>query len=414
MRTPQRVAVTGLGVLAANGIGKEPFWDSLLAGVSGVGPITLFDPRDCPCKIAGEVKEFDPSRFIEPRHKPHRMSRCTQLAVAAAKLALEDSGLGRRDLAAAFPLPLILGVSTSAPDMWEKHRLQIERRGPANGPPYIIGAFMPHAAVNAIARCLEIETRPITMASACTAGMDAIGAAAELIRTGQADVAIAGGADAAITFTSVTSFFACGLVSATSQEPEKASRPFDRRRECGILAEGAAVLVLENLDHARARGGRPYLEIAGCAMNTDSNPERPGAGLEETMTMALANAGCYPDTIDYINAQAPGDPLLDCIEVEAIKSVFCNHAYRIPVSSIKGNTGNPLAAGGVNQVAACGLIFLNGLIPPVANLEEPDPACDLDLVRGAPRAATLSRTLINNHGLGGRNFSMVVERTTGP
>jgi len=402
--------VTGIGVVAPNGIGKDAFWASLLEGRSGVGPITLFDATDTPCKAAGEVRDFKPTDFIDPAMKPRRMSRCTQLAVAAARLALEDSGLEAAQLARHFPMPLVMGVSTSAPDMWEQHHLQIEKRGAANGPPYIIGAFMPHAAVNAISACLGLQTQPLTMSSACAAGMDAVGAATEQIQSGRADVAMAGGADAPISYTAFTSFAACGLISADVTDPRTASRPFDRRRVCGVISEGAAVVVLENMNHARARGARPYLEIKGYAMNADPDPGLPGSGLAGTMKMALANAGRHAARVDYVNAHGPGHPVLDRVETNMIKAALGQRASRIPVSSIKGHIGNPLAAGGVLQLAACALIIRHRRIPPTANLEEPDPACDLDYVAGRPRAAVLDCVVINSHGLGGRNGSMVVER----
>ncbi len=410
MSRAQRVVVTGIGVVAPNGIGKEVFWRNLLAGIGGIGPITLFDPTGTPCTVAGEVRDFRPEDFIEPRMKPRRMSRCTQMAVAAAKMALEDSGLDAGPLKKHFPLPLVMGVSTSAPDMWEAHRRQIERRGPGQGPPYIIGAFMPHAAVNAISACLDLQTHPLTMASACAAGLDAISEAASLILGDRADVAMAGGADAPISFTAFTSFAACGLISSEVQNPRAASRPFDRQHVCGVISEGAAVVILENLHHARARGAVPYLEIKGYAMNTDPDSERPGSGLAQTMQMALANAGRPAGRVDYVNAHGPGHPVMDRVETRMIKAALGPRAFRIPVSSIKGHIGNPLAAGGALQLAACALMFRHGQIPPTANLEEPDPECDLDFVARRPRSVRLDCAVINSHGLGGRNVSMVVER----
>ncbi len=405
-----KVVVTGLGVLAANGIGKSAFWSSLLAGKSGIGHITLFDAADFPCKIAGEIKDFDPAKFIDRHMKPQRMGRFTQLALTATQMAVEDAGLNLAMLKLIPNFPLILGVSSSAVDILEQHAKQVQKRGVANGVPYSTYSFMPHAAASTISSCLGLPSQPITVSTACAAGLDAVALAYSHIRAGRADIAIAGGADAPITPLCFASFAAAGLVSTRNQQPQKASRPFDLDRDSGVISEGAGVLVLENLEHALSRGAEPYLEIAGYGMNADADPEKPGAGLGETMRLALANSGRRTENIDYINAHGPGHPVLDRIETEMIKQVFGPRAYSIPVSSIKGVTGNPLAAAGPHQLIACSLAFRHELIPPTANCEKADPDCDLDYVPRKARAMRMKTALINSHGLGGRNCSLVVER----
>ncbi len=410
-----RVVVTGLGVLAANGIGHSIFWHTLLSGESGIGPITLFDTSDAPCKIAGEIRNFDPFRFIDRSFKPQRMGRATQLALAATQMAIADAGIETEALRRIAGLPVVLGVSSSAVDVLEHHAAQVQRRGAAGGVPYSTYAFMPHAAASTITYVLKLNARPITISTACAAGLDAIAAAYDTIRGGRADVAIAGGADAPITHLCFASFAAAGLVSARPFDiPAKASRPFDRERDSGVISEGAAVVILENLEHALARGATPYLEIAGYGMNMDPEPSQPGSGLEQTMQTALANAGRGTDSVDYICAHGPGHPVLDRVETDMIKRVLGRRAYEVPVSSIKGVTGNPLAAAGPQQLVACSLAFRHKTIPPTANLETADPACDLDYVPAKGRAAELSCALINSHGLGGRNCSMVVQKAVLP
>ena len=231
-----------------------------------------------------------------------------------------------------------------------------------------------------------------------------------MIRSGRADVAIAGGADAPITRTGFTSFAAAGLVSTRDLDPSRASRPFDLDRDSGVISEGSGVVILENLTHALSRGVDPYLEITGYGMNADAHADLPGCGLDETMRMALANAGRRPEDVDYVCAHGPGHPVLDRIETEMIKKTLGKRAYDIPVSSIKGVTGNPLAAAGPMQLVTCALAFQNGIVPPTANCEKSDPDCDLDYVTGKPRKAHLECAMINSHGLGGRNCSLVVQR----
>ncbi len=409
-----KVVVTGLGVLAANGIGHAAFWNTLLARKSGITAITLFDTSDVPCKIAGEITGFDPLKYIDRQLKPQRMGRFTQLALVATQLALADAGLKLDQVRKIRNLPLLLGVSTSAVDILEQHQRQIQKRGGEGGVPYSTYAFMPHAAASTITSCLSLDSQPITISTACAAGLDAIALAYSTLRAGKAEVAIAGGADAPLTFTGFTSFSAAGMVSMRNNHPSRASRPFDLDRDSGVISEGAGVIVLETLEHALARGARPYLEITGYAMNMDADPNLPGGGYEETMQMALANAGKMHRHIDYICAHGPGHPVLDRVETEMIKKVFGQRAYEIPVSSIKGVTGNPLAAAGPHQVITCSLAFRNRIIPPTANCEKGDPNCDLDYVTTGPRRSDIRCALINSHGLGGRNCSMVVERAPEP
>jgi len=404
-----RVVITGMGILAPNGIGNDEFWESLVAGRSGIAPITLFDASDLKSRIAGEVKNFDPHDYIEPELKPKRMARHTQFAYAAAMMALEDAGLEVSEADLPSPTPVVVGVSTSAMDIIERSISNFAERGENGISPTAVGALTPQAAANVIADRIGVHAHASTVSSACPSGLDALAIAANMIESGAAELAIAGGADAPITKHTFAAFIATGMSSCRNGEPERASRPFDLERDSGVISEGAGMFVLEDLERAEARGARPYLEINGYARQRDDIPENPGSGLLGSMRLALANSGRSIDAIDYICAYGPGHPVLDAAEVRYIKEVFGERAYSIPISSIKGVTGNPLAAGGPLQVAACALSFRDQIIPPTANYELPDPDCDLDFVP-RPRKAKLDSILLNVRGLGGSASSLVVSR----
>jgi 3-oxoacyl-[acyl-carrier-protein] synthase II len=405
-----RVVITGMGILAPNGIGNEEFWESLLAGRSGIGPITLFDASDLKSRIAGEVKNFDPNNYIEPELKPKRMARHTQFAYAATMMALKDAGLEISEADLPSPTPVVVGVSTSAMDIIERSISNFAERGENGISPTAVGALTPQAAANVIADRIGVHAHASTVSSACPSGLDALAIATAMIESGAAELAIAGGADAPITKHTFAAFVATGLSSCRNGEPERASRPFDLERDSGVISEGAGMFILENLERAEARGARIYLEINGYARQRDSVPESPGSGLLGSMRLALANSSRSIDAIDYICAYGPGHPVLDAAEVRYIKDVFGQRAYSLPVSSIKGVTGNPLAAGGPLQVAACALSLRDQIIPPTTNYELPDPDCDLDFVP-RPRKAKLDSILLNVRGLGGSASSLVVSRS---
>ena len=399
-----------MGIVAPNGIGLDAYWKSLLNAKSGIGPITLFDASNFKSRIAGEVKDFDPFDYIDADLKPKRMARHTQFAYAAATMALKDAGLEFQDLPSAGPIPVVIGVSTSALDVIERVFQDVNGPGPDRVSPTALGASKPQAAANLIANRIGAAAHASTVSSACPSGLDAIAMAAAMIRSGEADIAIAGGSDAPITPLAMASFIASGLSSQRNSKPETASRPFDLSRDSGVISEGAGILVLENLEQAEARGAKPYLEISGYGTQRDLDVQKPASGLEFSMGLALANAGYSPDEIDYISAYGPGHPLLDAIEVDIIKRVFGRRAYLLPVSSIKGVTGNALAAGGPFQVIACALAFRDQLLPPTANYEVADPACDLDCVPNRARKVKLNSALVNVRGLGGSASTMVLHR----
>jgi 3-oxoacyl-[acyl-carrier-protein] synthase II len=404
-----RVVVTGMGVLAPNGIGLEAFWESLVAGRSGVGTITRFDPTSFMSRIAGEVKNFEPLDYIDPKFKPKRMARHTQFAFAAMKMALADANFDPSKQLIDHPIPVMLGVSTTAMDILENCWGDLSRRGPRGVTAGVVDC-QPQAATQMLTIALGISARATTIASACPSGLDAIASAAAMIRQGEADVAVAGGTDATITPLSMASFSAAGLSSTRNLDPEHASRPFDSLRDSGVISEGAGMVILENYETAIARGVSSYLEITGYGTQGDNYASNEFFGLGQTMRLALDSAGKSPEEIDYICAYGPGHPALDVVETDMIKRVFGQRAYGIPISSIKGVTGNALSAAGPHQLITCALCFKYGIIPPTANYEVPDPRCDLDYVPGRPRNRRINTALINVRGLGGGNSSMVVQR----
>lgn len=407
-----RVVVTGMGVLAPNGTGLKAFWKSLVAGESGVGPITRFDASGYRSRIAGEVKNFDPLDYMPASWKPKRMARHTQLAYAATQMALKDADFDPCRSRLGTILPVCIGVSTSAMDVLERGFNELMNRGPRGVNPGVVSNCQPQAVARMIAEKLGVESQALTISSACPSGIDAIAIAAGRISSGDVDVAIGGGADAHVTPLAMASFASAGLLSCANSEPSRASRPYDDTSEGGVVSEAAGIVILENLERALARGARPYLEIIGYGTQMDFGVSGRFSGLESAMRLALANACRSTDEINYICSYGPGDPDLDSAEVRMVRQVFGQTADRIPMSSIKGVTGNPLAAAGPLQLIACALAFSHNMIPPTANHEKPGAGCDLDFVAGRGRKAQPNCALLNVRGLGGGNSSMVIERVS--
>lgn len=370
---------------------------------------THFDTQEYSVKIAGVVKDFNFTDYFQNQFKPSRLARQTQLALVAAKLALEDSGLTETLLRKSGPIAVMMGVNTSAVDYIEKTKERLMKFGPQRLPPTAISTVQPHAVSSSIVEMLGVNVRALTVSTACAAGLDAIARAAADLRAGKAEIAFAGGTDSSMNPLSVACFGAAGLVPKHVTDPRRASRPFDRDRAGGLMSEASGVVVLEELTHALSRGATPYLEITGYGFHADEIGSEPATGLKLTMEEALANAGRYPADVDYVCAHGPSDSVIDRVETAMIKSVLGTHAYRIPVTSIKGVTGNPMAAAGALEVATCALIMRHGLVPPTANYQFADPDCDLDYVPGQPRRADIRCALVNVHGLGGANSSLVVE-----
>lgn len=406
----QRVVVTGMGAIAANGIGTENFWQTLVEGRSGVGPITLFDASKLSTRIAAEATDFKPEIHLPPGTKWKRMPRQAQFALSAMKMALADAQMDERFLATVHtPVAISIGVSTSAIEVVEGAALSIADGHPDWVRPWVVWSTQPHCVATTLAENLGTKATFQTMANACKAGLDAVLAAVDAIQAGKTSIAITGGSDASICGTTCAAFSSINLLSTRNNDPQHASRPFDRDRDGGVVGEGAGILVLESLAHARARGARIWLELCGGASHPDTFGQLAAEGFGVCMSLAMANARVQAEAIDYICAHGPSDPVMDRMETAMIRNTFGRHAFRVPVSSIKGVTGNPLAAAGPLELITCALAMRDDTIPPTANYTVPDPECDLDYVPQA-RRARIGHALINVHGMGGGNSSLIVRR----
>jgi 3-oxoacyl-[acyl-carrier-protein] synthase II len=400
-----RVLVTGMGCISPLGDSVQASWQAALNGQSGVGPITHFDAAEHETRIAAEVKHFDPvARF--GRKEARRMDRCTQLAVAATQEALDNAGLQitdtNRDRIGVYIGSGIGGLGTLVSES-EVYR----SRGPRRISPFLIPMMLPDAAGGQVAISFGMRGPNLALVSACATGTNAIGEAAEVVRRGAADVMIAGGTEAAIVSVAMAGFNSMGALSTRNDEPQRASRPFDKNRDGFVAGEGSAVLVLEAEPRARARGAKIYGEVLGYGITNDayhvSAPLENGAGAVACMRLALEQAGLGPRDIDYLNAHGTSTPLNDRSETAAIKTVFGEAAYDLPVSSTKSMTGHLLGAAGALEAVFCLNALCSGMLPPTINYEVPDPECDLDYVPNQARQRPVRRAMSNSFGFGGHN-----------
>ncbi len=409
---PNRVVVTGLGCLSPLANSLPETWEALLAGKSGAGPITLFDAREHKTKFAAELKGFDPVALFGSR-EARRMDRFTQLALAASIQAVEHSRLeitdSNRDRIGVSIGSAIGGIGTLA----EQVNLMRER-GPDRVSPFLVPMMLADTGPGMVAIQLGLRGPNMAIVTACATGSNAIGEAAEVIRRGAADVVLAGGSEAAIVPIAMAGMNVMGALSTRNDDPLRASRPFDRTRDGFLMGEGAAVLVLESHEHARARGAAILAEITGYGASDDayhiSAPAENGAGAALCMRLAIENAGLRPDEIGYINAHGTSTPLNDKAETAAIKTVFGEAAYSIPVSSTKSMTGHLLGATGAVEAAICVQVLQAGILPGTINYEFPDPACDLDYVPNSPRPASPDHIMSNSFGFGGHNATLIISR----
>ena len=404
--------MTGVGLVSSVGIGTQPTWDGLCAGRSGIGRITRFDPDGFASRIAGEVKGFDPLQFIGKKDIK-KMDVFIQYAIAASDFALSDAGLkveqplGPR--VGVFIASGIGGFST----IEREHRALLE-----GGPRKISPFFIPSAIINLAAGQVSIrfgaQGPNSATCTACAASAHAIGDALEIVRRGAADVMIAGGSEAAITPMGVGGFAAMRALSTRNDEPERACRPFDKDRDGFIIGDGAGVLILEELDHARSRGVPIYAEVVGYGMSADAHhmtaPAEDGNGALRVMQATLDDAGVKPSVVDYINAHGTSTPYNDRLETLAIKKCFGEHARSLAISSTKSMTGHLLGAAGGLEAGVMALAIRDQRLPPTVNLENPDPDCDLDYVPNQNREATVTYALSNSFGFGGTNASLLFKR----
>lgn len=408
----KRVVVTGIGLITPLGLDFEKSWQALCKGYSGVDKITLFDPKDQTTQIAAEVKDFNPSDWIEQK-EIKKMDRFIHFAVSASQMAMDDSGL-KINGGNADSTGVIVGSGMGGMAAVEHYHSVLMEKGPKRISPF----FIPMTIINLASGQISIRfgakgpnSAPVT---ACAAGTHAIGEAFRLIQRGDADAMITGGTEAVITPLAIGGFCSMKALSTRNHEPHKASRPFDRDRDGFVMGEGAGILILESLESALIRDARIYAEIIGFGMSGDayhiSSPSPDGEGAARCMAMALRDSGIGPSDVDYINAHGTSTKYGDELETKAIKTVFGGHAYRLKVSSTKSMTGHLLgAAGGVEAVISI-LAIHRGIIPPTINLENPDPECDLDYVPNKAIEARIDTAMSNSFGFGGTNACVIFKR----
>ncbi|MGA9350521.1 MAG: beta-ketoacyl-ACP synthase II [Anaerolineae bacterium] len=411
----ERVVVTGLGAITPLALTAEETWQGLIAGRSGIARVSQFDPNGYPTQIIGEVKGFNPGDYMNPK-EAKRMARFSQFAVAATKMALEDAGLviNEEDTE---EIGVLLGNSVGGIEETEKACRTMFERGGMRISPFFIVMMPPNLAAFQVAYIYGIKGYSSTISAACAAGTQAIGEAADVIRRGKARVMVTGGTEGGVCELALAVFCVGRAYSIRNDEPERACRPFDKDRDGFVGGEGAGILILESLEHALERGARIYAEVLGCGASNDAYhliaPDPEGLGAARAMRWALEDAGVEPSEVDYINAHGTGTPLGDVSETQAIKKVFGDHAYRVPISSSKSMIGHLWGAAGAVESIVCILTIRDNIIHPTINLETPDPDCDLDYVPNVARNAQVDIAICNSFGLGGQNACAVFSRYTG-
>jgi 3-oxoacyl-[acyl-carrier-protein] synthase II len=414
----RRVVITGMGVVSPVGIGTKEFWKSICAGVSGVGRITRFDVSSYPVQIAAEVKGFEPLRYMEKKDLK-KMDLFIQYGLAAALMSAEDSGLTVNPNNPNDSHRTGVLVGSGMGGLWtieEQHKVLLSR-GPGRISPHFIPSLITNLATGQISIRMGAKGPNSCVSTACATGTHAVGESFKIIQRGAADVMIAGGCESTITPMAVAGFAAMRALSTRNEEPQKASRPFDAKRDGFVIGEGAGILVLEDLKHALSRGAHIYAEVSGYGMSGDAyhiTATSPGGeGAVRCMQMALEDAGAKPEEIEYINAHGTSTDYNDLAETQAIKTVFGDHAYKLAVSSIKSMVGHLLGAAGAAEAVATALSIKEGVLPPTINYEYPDPGCDLDYVPNQARRTEVRYALSNSFGFGGTNACLVLKRFDG-
>ncbi len=409
-----RVVITGTGILSPLGLDTRTTWEGLIAGESGIDYITLFDPSDMAAKFAGEVKGFQPTDYME-RKEARRMDRFAQLAVAASREAVESARL-EIDHTNDDDIGVIIGSGIGGlTTLFEQAKVLVEK-GPDRVSPFLAPMMIADIAAAQVSIALGVKGPNFCTTSACSSGSDAIGAAYELIRHGDAQVMLAGGTEALINPLGITAFTALKALSTRNEAPKKASRPFDAERDGFVISEGACVLILEKLEHALKRGVPVLAEIAAYGATADSfhvtQPMENGEGAARAIRIALKKANIAPTDIDYINAHGTSTQLNDVMETRAIKTVFGDYAYRVPISSTKSMLGHLIGCAGAAEALVCILSIMHGIIPPTINYDHPDPDCDLDYVPNVARKAEVNIALSSSFGFGGHNSVLILRRYT--
>jgi 3-oxoacyl-[acyl-carrier-protein] synthase II len=410
MNTDRRVVITGLGAVTPIGNNVETVWSNLKNGVSGIRKIQGFDMTGYDCQIAGEVRDFDPKPFFKNPKDVRRADRFTQLAMAGAKMALEDSGIEvekqRRDRFGVIVSSGIGGLKT----LQDQHAVLLTK-GPSRNSPFTIPMLISNMASGLISMEYGLQGPNMCIVTACATSNNAIGESWRIIKFGDADIFLAGGSEASVVAIGLAGFSAMKALSTRNDEPERASRPFDRDRDGFVISEGAGIVVVEELEHAKARGAKIYCELTGYGLSADAYhmtaPPPDGEGAARAMQLALEHARISPDQVDYINAHATSTDIGDVCETRAIKKVFGEHASKVSISSTKSMTGHLLGGAGGVEMAACALAIRDSVIPPTINLENPGEECDLDYTPNVAKEKKVRVVLNNSFGFGGHNATLV-------
>ena len=408
----KRVVITGIGSITVLGLNTADSWANMVAGKSGIGMITQFNPSHLPVRIAGEIHGFDATKFIEPK-EARRMARVSHFAIAAAKEALEDSGLRIGTDVPNDRVGVVMGTAMGGFEMSDAGMVDLRTMGYRRMSPFALPAALPNAPGHHISRCYGAKGPLDTVVAACASGTQAIGNAADMIRRGKTDVMFAGGVEAVINEGAVASFSLMRVLCTThNDDPTHAQRPFDATRNGFVYSEGCVVMILESLEHARARGAKIYGEVLGLGVSSDAHhiaiPDPTGSGAVRAMTWAMEDAGIRSDQVDYINAHGSATETNDPLETKAIKEVFGERAYDIPVTSTKSMTGHAMGAAGAIEAMVTVMSLKHGILTPTINLYHPDPDCDLDYVPNLAREADLEIGLSNSFGLGGQNACLAL------
>jgi 3-oxoacyl-[acyl-carrier-protein] synthase II len=405
----RRVVVTGLGILSPIGNSVEEAWQNAANGISGIGPIEKFDTTDLPVTFGGEVKGFDAVAEFGHR-EARRMDRLTHLAASAARQAIEDSGFTVTD-DNRYDIGVLIGSGIGGIETIVEGMKTIFEKGPKSVSPLLVPMMLPDSPAAKVSMMWGLRGPNFSLATACATGNNSIGEACEMIRRGAADIMVAGSSESGLVPLAMASFANMHAISRRNDDPKRASRPFDKDRDGFVVSEGAAILVLEELEHAKARGAHIYCEILGYGCTSDAYhvtaPLEDGAGAQAAMRRAMKDAGLGPRDISYLNAHGTSTQLNDISETRAIKGVFGEHAYRIPISSTKSVTGHLMGAAGSVESVLCVQAIQKQFIPPTINLETPDPECDLDYTPNRGRAATIDTVMNNSFGFGGHNAVLI-------
>ncbi|MEI8235491.1 MAG: beta-ketoacyl-ACP synthase II [Verrucomicrobiota bacterium] len=417
MSTDRKVVITGIGVVTPIGKDLASFWDSLKNGRSGIDRICSFDTTDYDCKIAGEVKEFNAAPFFKNPKDVRRTDRFVQLAMAAAKMAMADSGVDLEKVDRTRFGTIVGSGIGGLHTLCEQHTV-LMNKGPNRISPFMIPMMISNMASGLVSMEFGLAGPNFSTTSACATACHAVGEAWRMIQHGEADIFLCGGTEATVVPIGVAGFAAMKALSTRNDEPQRASRPFDKDRDGFVMGEGSGILVIEELEHAKRRGARIYCELAGYGLSADAyhmtSPLPEGEGAARCMKMALEKSGIAPEEVDYVNAHGTSTGLGDICETKAIKAVFGAHAKNgLMVSSTKSMTGHLLGAAGSVEMAACILALCEGIVPPTINLDEPDPECDLDYVPKVARERKVRVALNNSFGFGGHNATLVAKAFEG-